>query len=173
LGYCSDGEYKGRVIIPSFDSNGELNFFVGRKIYDHVGLSYKHGNFDKNVIFNDYLVDWDEPIILVEGPFDAMVAGDNAIPLQGTIMSDESVLFAKIVTSRVPVYLALDSDARIKQLDMMGLLLDYGVEVRYIDVERYGYDDVGEMTTEIFSGLKNDAFAVTSKLDALRIRTRA
>jgi DNA primase len=118
IGFCKEGECRFRVIFPSFDSDGNLNFFVGRKVYDHVGLSYKHGNFNKNIIFNDYLIDWDKPVTLVEGPIDAIIAGDNAIPLQGTILREDSLLFAKIVTSGVHVNIALDSDAKKKEWDM-------------------------------------------------------
>ena len=34
IGYCSDGKYAGRIIIPSYDSNYELNYFVSRTIYE-------------------------------------------------------------------------------------------------------------------------------------------
>ena len=172
LGYCTEGPYRGRIIIPSFDSGGDLNFFVGRKFYDWAGLSYKHGNFDKNVIFNDYLVDWDEPVTLVEGPFDAFIA-DNSVPLQGTILRDDSLLFAKIITSQVPVYLALDSDARAKQMGLMGLFMGYGVPVGLIEVEKHGAADVGEMTHEQFQHAKHTASWVHNEIQALRIRARA
>ena len=33
MGYCSNGEYEGRIIIPSFDDEGDLNYFVSRS-YD-------------------------------------------------------------------------------------------------------------------------------------------
>ena len=60
-------------------------------------------------------VDWDESIILVEGLFDAIVAGQNAIPILGSTLREESKLFQGIVLNDSPVYLALDEDARKKQ----------------------------------------------------------
>ena len=34
IGYCEDGLYSNRIIIPSYDSEGKLNFFVGRDVFD-------------------------------------------------------------------------------------------------------------------------------------------
>ena len=171
LGFCFEGEHAGRVIFPSFGADGELNFWVGRKYYDHIGQSYRHENFDKNIIFNDYLIDWNESITLVEGPLDAIAAGENAIPLQGTILRDDSLLFAKIITSGVPVYLALDSDARSKQFDMITSLLTYGVPwVGHIEVESFGGDDVSALGKEKFRAAKESALMISSTYSLLKMR---
>lgn len=171
LGFCSEGDFRFRVIIPSFDIDGELNFFVGRKFYDHVGTSYKHGEFDKNIIFNDYMIDWNEPITLVEGPFDMMIAGDNTIPLQGTEFPDK--LFSKIVTSGIKVYMALDVDAMKKQLKHTKHLMSYGIEVYHIPVKDSGHNDVGEMSKEQFRLAKEHSFRVKNNIDLLKIRASA
>jgi DNA primase len=171
LGYCTEGEYNGRIIIPSFDSNGEINFFVGRKYYDHIGLSYKHGNFDKNIIFNDYLIDWDEAVTIVEGSFDAMAHGShNTIPLQGTILNENSLLFAKIVTSGVRVYLALDCDAEAKQWKIMDSLTNYGVPVSMVRVGLYDFVDPSEMNNEQFTRACAEALHIDSTIGKLRWR---
>ena len=83
LGYCEDGQYAERIVIPSFDMHGALNFFTARSVWKRLGLPYLHGRFDKDIIFNELLIDWSKPVILVEGPFDAIKAGTNAITLQG------------------------------------------------------------------------------------------
>ena len=171
LGYCEDGEYRYRVIVPSFDANGELNFFVGRKFYDHIGLSYKHGNFDKDIIFNEYLIDWDEPIILTEGPFDAMKAGTNAIPLQGTILREEMKLFQKIVSSGTKIYVALDADARKKQMKLVKMLMEYDVNV--FSVSLNDAEDLGDMKKEDISSALECARPVRSEIDMLRLRVSA
>lgn len=163
IGFCIDGDYKYRVVFPSFDSYGELNFFVGRKIYEHIGLSYKHGNFNKNIIFNDYLIDWDKPVILVEGPFDAIIAGENSIPLQGKTLREDSELFSKIVTSKVDVFLALDSDAKSEQIKLANKFLRYGVKVNLIDVEKFGESDVADLGKERFK----IAFEASENLDPI------
>lgn len=170
LGFCEAGEYRFRVIIPSFDRDGALNFFVGRTFYDNAGVSYKHGIFDKDIIFNDYMMDWEAPITIVEGPIDMIKAGMNSIPLQGSELSEHSLLFEKIVTSRVPVYMALDVDARKKQIKHIKKLLSYGVEVFHIPVENLGASDVGEMTKEQFQIAKSNAKRISGDIDLLRMR---
>ncbi len=173
LGYCESGEYAHRIIIPSFDAEGELNFFVGRKYYDYVGVAYKHGEFDKDIIFNELMMDWDEPVVLVEGPFDMMIAGSNAIPLQGTILSDESLLFNEIVKRGSAVYIALDADARAKQIKLANLFFVYGVEVHCVELERFGANDVGEMTKEKFAEAKSRARDLNDEVAMLRMKVRA
>ena len=34
IGYCAQGEFEGRIIIPSFNMKGEPNFFVARAYSD-------------------------------------------------------------------------------------------------------------------------------------------
>ena len=41
IGYCESGEYDNKVIIPSYDGSGKLNYFVGRSFYD---TKFKHKN---------------------------------------------------------------------------------------------------------------------------------
>ena len=82
IGFCDEGQYSNRIIIPSYDSDGQLNFFVGRDFYNSK-MKYKNSPTPKDVIGFDLFVNWDEPIILCEGVFDAMAFKRNAIPLFG------------------------------------------------------------------------------------------
>lgn len=170
LGYCEDGEYKHRIIIPSFDEYGELNFFTGRTYYPNQ-VNYKHGNFCKDIITNDYWIDWTKPVTITEGAFDAMQAGDNAIPLQGSILKEGSKLFRKIVTSGVDTYFALDTDAFKKQLKIIELFLSYGVTPYYVNL--FGKKDVGSMTKEEFQLAKSQSRVIRSDTDILKIRISA
>jgi len=80
LHYCLDGLYQNRIIIPSYDSDGVLNYFVGRDFYKS-NMKYKNPPIPKDIIGFDLYVDWNEPIILCEGVFDAMAIKNNSIPL--------------------------------------------------------------------------------------------
>ena len=71
IGFCLTGKYKKRIIIPSFDDEGNCNYFTARS-YSGDWLSYKNPPASKNIIFNDLLIDWNKPITLVEGPFDSI-----------------------------------------------------------------------------------------------------
>jgi DNA primase len=170
LGYCESGEYKNRIIFPSFDDKGFLNFFVGR-IFFGQGINYKHGQFDKDIIFNDYLIDWEKPVIITEGPFDAIKAGDNVIPLLGSILREDMVLFSKIVRSGVDVFMAMDSDAFSKQVNIIAKLLKYGVSTYYVDL--FGKKDVGDMSKDEFKVALSKAKNVSSDVELLKMRVYA
>jgi hypothetical protein len=172
LGYCDEGEMSGRIIIPSFDEYGELNFVVGRAFYDDP-LRYKPWpkHQCKDIVWNDYLVDWTHPVVVTEGPFDAFVAEDNATILQGTILPDS--LVRKIVLAGTDVYFAMDADAFKRQLEYIELFLSYGITCRYVDIKGRGKKDLGAMTKTEFRERKAAARVVRNELDILKLRVMA
>jgi DNA primase len=153
MGYCLTGEYRNRVIVPSFDDDGDVNYFISRSF---IGDSYKYKNprASKDIIFNELFVDWESDLILVEGVFDAIVAG-NAVPILGSTLRADSKLIKKIVYHDTPVYLAFDEDAQKKENAVIRMLSKYDIELYKIDTT--GYDDVGSMSRQIFEQRKNDA----------------
>lgn len=155
LGYCEEGKYAERIIIPSFDEYGDLNFFVGRALWKRVGLPYLSGKFDKNIIFNDLLVEWGKGITLVEGPFDAIKAGTQAIPLQGKFLSEK--LLIKIIEKRPEITIALDADAMTDTFKMAEKLMVLGLKVNLIKWEG-DFKDPGEMTKEQFASMRPAPF---------------
>ena len=92
--------------------------------------------------------------MLVEGAFDALVAG-NAVPILGSTLRKGSDLLRRIVRNDTPIYMALDPDAAAKERRIIKTLLEYDIELYKIDVS--GYDDVGSMSREIFEERKNNA----------------
>ncbi len=153
IGYCSDGEYAGRVVVPSFNEDGYANYFIARS-YGDAWPKYKNPPASRDIIFNELYVNWDEDLIIVEGVFDAIKAG-NAIPLLGSTLRESSTLFQTIVKSGNRVFMALDEDASKKARSISRLLLKYGVEVYEIDTS--GVEDVGEMTKDEFKSRKENA----------------
>ena len=153
IGFCFSGEYRNRIIVPSFDTDGDVNYFIARS---NSGDSYKYKNprASKNIIFNELYVNWNEDLILVEGVFDAIVAG-NAVPILGSTLRTDSQLLRKIVENDTPVYIALDPDARNKENRIIKMLLEYDIELYKIDVS--GFEDVGSMTKEDFQKRKQTA----------------
>ena len=154
IGYCSSGEYENRIIVPSFNEDGDANYFIART-YMGEFPKYKNPPVGRDIVFNDLFVDWTSDVILVEGVFDAIRAGHNAIPLLGSTMREESKLFQKIVRNDTPVYMALDPDAEKKSLEIIKKLLTYDVELYMIEISPYS--DVGEMTGEQFIERKQKA----------------
>ena len=153
VGYCSQGRYRDRVIFPSFNEDGNPNYFVARSITEG-DFKYLNPAASRNIIFNELYLDFDKEITIVEGIFDAMKAG-NAVPILGSTLSENSLLFKKIIKHDTPVLLALDKDAKWKAVKIKRLLLKYGIEVRELDLEEY--EDVGEMSKDEFKRLSSTA----------------
>jgi len=153
IGFCYDGEYRSRIVIPSFGSSGYPNYFVART-YGESRLKYKNPPASKNIVFNDLFVNWNTDLTIVEGVFDAIVAG-NAVPILGSTLRTDSDLLKKIVRHDTPCYIALDPDAAAKERRIIQTLLRYDVELYKIDVS--GYDDVGSMSREVFKERKRNA----------------
>lgn len=170
LGYSEEGSYKNRVIIPSFDEFGHLNFLTGRAIYDGMDR-YWNGRYCKDIVFNDYMIDWRKPVVITEGPFDAFKVDTNAIALLGSLFNVGTRLFSKVVLSGVDVFMALDADAREKQFDMIQELVSYGVRCMVVPLGKR--KDVGEMTREEFVEAKTNSTPVTNDCQLLKLRMRA
>jgi len=110
IGYAEQGEYRKRVIIPSYDKEGNVNFFAARSYYDSNSYKYMLPPWSKNIIGFELLINWREAVTLTEGTFDAVSIRRNAIPLFGTIMSDK--LKQSIIENGIMrVNVVLDNDA--------------------------------------------------------------
>lgn len=133
IGYCMSGKYADRVIIPSYDENNILNYFVARSLNSGAYLKYINPDVNKSdIIVFENLVNWDEPIILCEGVFDAMAIRRNAVPLLGQNISP--ALMKKIITSSCPdVYITLDRDAVKRALKHCETFLNMGKRVFFIE----------------------------------------
>ena len=128
IGYCDSGLYSNRIIVPSYDSNGRLNFFVGRDFYSGK-MKYKNSPTSKDIIGFDIFINLDEPIILCEGVFDAMAFKRNAIPLFGKTVPKS--LQKKIIEFGVKtLYLALDNDAMSDTIKITEMFLSEGIDVK-------------------------------------------
>ena len=160
IGYCTSGEYSGRVIVPSFNNDGYVNYFVGRA-YNSSWKKYKNPAVSKDVIFNSLYINWEEDVSIVEGVFDAIVAGPNSIPILGSTLKENSELFKAIVKNDTPVYIALDPDAEKKAINLIKNLLTYDVELYKVDISPHS--DVGEMTKEEFKRRKEEAIPMTQE----------
>jgi DNA primase len=159
VGFCFDGEYKNRIIFPSFNMNGDLTYFVGRNYTGDSFAKYKAPPIGKDVIFNELYLDFDNDITIVEGIFDAIKAGQNSIPLMGSTLREDSKLFQKIARLETPIYLALDPDASKKENTIARSLINYGIEAYKVNVSPF--KDVGEMSKEEFLKRKEDAKLIT------------
>jgi DNA primase len=140
---------------------GDINFFVARSFANHW-RAYMNPQVPRNsMIFNELFLNFHEELVVVEGVFDAVNAGCNAVPLLGSTLSEESKLLQKIVKYDTPVYVALDHDAEKKSIWIIKKLLQYGIEVFKVDTS--GFKDVGEMNKNQFNNRKQNAVSINSE----------
>tara|TARA_R100001460_G_scaffold62437_5_gene102559 strand:- start:4505 stop:5452 length:948 start_codon:yes stop_codon:yes gene_type:complete len=110
LGYANVGDYRNRIIFPSYDSEGKINYFLGRSFEKYTKLKYKNPEVSKmDIIFNEGKINWDSNIYLVEGVFDHITL-PNSIPMLGKVLND--LLFKKLIdNASAKVIIVLDNDA--------------------------------------------------------------
>jgi len=146
IGFCAEGNFAKRIVVPSYDENGILNFFSSRTYLSDDPQKYKNPAVDRNIITWEYYINWNTPIILVEGIFDALTIKRNVIPLLGKTISE--ALMKKIVGSQVQkVYIALDNDALKEAIKHCERLLSFGKEVYLVEL---GGKDANEIGFERF-----------------------
>jgi DNA primase len=156
LGCVRRGRLSRRVIMPSFDSDGKLNYWTARSIESDMIMKYMNPSIPRGeFIFNEINLDWRKEMTLVEGPFDLTKCDSNATAILGSNMSRKSSLFQAIVRNKTPIILALDSDMPEKQHKWAKALSEFDVEVKVLDLG--GRKDVGEMTKEEFLHAKSQA----------------
>jgi len=109
IGFCTSGIYENRIIIPSYDENNRLNYFIARSFLQKSKMKYKNPEAQKEIIiFNEHLIDWNETVYIVEGAFDSIFIR-NAIPMLGKFMSDH--LFMTLYEKAKKIVIVLDPDA--------------------------------------------------------------
>lgn len=151
--------WRRKAIVPSFDANGELNYYVARAI-DSNKQRYHNPRVDRlTVIFNELNVDWSSRLVICEGPFDMFKCGENATCILGSEFNNRHALFNKIVQHKTPVAVALDSDAQPKAHRIVRALSEYGIDVLIVDVG--AHSDPGAMSKSEFEIALSSAHRVS------------
>ena len=157
IGYCTSGRYRNMVIVPSYDVNGSLNYFTGRSFEKEPYVKYRNPETSRDIVPFELFINWNIPIILCEGPFDAITIKRNVIPLLGKNI--QSNLMKKIVTSAVEkIYIALDKDAQKQALNFCERLMNEGKEVYLVNMQD---KDPSEMGFENFTKLIQETYPLT------------
>jgi hypothetical protein len=152
IGYCESGDYGGRIIIPSYDGNGELNYFIARSFYEDNKMKYKNPPVSRNVIMFENHINWSEDITLVEGGFDAFSVRRNVIPLLSKFILPK--LKTKIKEMGVKkINILLDPDAIQSSVKHTEYFLKNGIEVNNIiltegDAGELGFEKVNKLIKE-------------------------
>ena len=148
IGYIEEGPLNNFIITPSYDRDGFLNYWVGRSIDPNAYHKHKLPSVSKDIIGFDMLINFNLPLILCEGAFDAIALKRNAIPLFGKRIS--KTLYKELVRSKVKqIYLALDQDAIADSLKYAKELMAYGKEIFLLELEGKDPSEIG------FKGMTN------------------
>ena len=109
IGYTVSGDFAYRIIVPSFNKEGALNYFVARS-WVPKKMKYKNPSVPKDeIIFNESLIDWDKDVYLCEGAFDSFFLS-NSIVMLGKKMS--KLLFETLYSkANAQVIIWCDGDA--------------------------------------------------------------
>ena len=160
LGFCDDGIYGNRVIIPSYDENGILNYFVGRSFMGG-GMKYKNPNVSRDIVPFDWFIAWSYPIVLCEGVFDAISIRTNAIPMLSKKPSNS--LLRKIFEKQVKtIYIALDNDAKKDAYYLSEFFKDFGIDSKVVnlpknkDPNNLGFERMNELIGKTISSSFSD-----------------
>ena len=146
------------IIVPSYNEFRKLNYFVARNFNPNSPVKYKNPPIGKNIVPFELFINWSSPLILCEGPFDAISIKRNAIPLLGKHI--QANLMKRIVTSQVEkIYIALDKDAQKDALKFAELLLAEGKEVYIVDLDE---KDPNEMGFEHFTKLIQETYPINT-----------
>lgn len=110
IGFCYDGPYANRIIIPSYNEYKNINYFIARSYLSYSKLKYKNPEAEKeSIIWNEHLINWEKPVYIVEGVFDSIFL-PNSIPMLGKFMSENlfNLLYEKV---KDKIIIVLDPDA--------------------------------------------------------------
>jgi DNA primase len=141
MGYTTEGPYANRIIIPSYDLNNKLNYFIARSFFDD-GMKYKNPPVSKNVIMFENQINWTQPIVLCEGAFDAIAIRRNAIPLLGKFIP-RKLLKAMIKNQVKEVYVTLDNDALSAAMEIERTLTNNGMNVKLVNLDKKDPSELG------------------------------
>jgi DNA primase len=127
--YCIDGKFRNRIIIPSYDENGNLNFYTGRTWCDDVSLKYLNADAPRDIIGFDLFINWNLGFLnLVEGPLDAMATKRNTVCLFGKTLSNK--LRHRIIEKNIKrINILLDNDAKKDIINMAEEFMNEGISV--------------------------------------------
>lgn len=138
-----DWTMRGRIIIPSYDSFGDLNFYVGRDFTGKSKTKYKNCDADKKkIIFQESLINWDADVYLVEGVFDSIYI-NNTISLLGKSLTKDSYLYESLLKKcNANIVICLDNDTTIEETKRIYSMLNFGRLKNKIYYIRLGENDI-------------------------------
>lgn len=147
MGFCLEGKFKDRIILPSYDDLGDLNFFVARTFKENIKPKYLNPKSEKeNIILNESNLNWDSTIYLVEGYFDLLSMPPNTTASLGKGLSIR--LYKKIKEKKPNMVILYDPDAFNDMIGVYETIFhiygeEYEHKVRFVAL--IGDDDIDKI----------------------------
>ena len=111
-------------------------------MFPNSKFKYKNPPMSKDTVCFEMFINWNEPIVLVEGVFDAIAARRNVIPLLGKFPS--KTLVKRLVEKKVKkIYVALDEDAKKDAITLSKFLMDYGIQTYMLNLKEKDPSELG------------------------------
>lgn len=123
-----DWTWRNRIVFPSYDSEGYLNYYIGRTYRSKdKRTKYKNCDADKNkIILHEDKIQWDADIYLVEGAIDCIYY-KNSISLMGKTLTKKMELYSKLKeNANANIIICLDGDTEIREVKRIYKILDVG-----------------------------------------------
>lgn len=134
IGYTTWDETKwqmrNRIIIPSYNSDNELNYWLGRDfINDKKSKKTKYKNCDSDkskIVFQENKIQWCNDIVLVEGGIDCIYY-PNAIALLGKVLDKDSETYKQLYKkANANIIICLDGDVKDVEIKRIYNVLNNG-----------------------------------------------
>ena len=139
-----DWSWRNRIVFPSYNAIGDLNYYVGRSYKDNdTRNKYKNCNADKfQIILHEDKIQWDADIYLVEGAVDC-IYHPQALSMLGKVLNKKSILYSTLFEkANANIIIVLDGDTTEDEIKRIYKLLDRGRlrgKIKYI---RLGTDEL-------------------------------
>lgn len=140
LHYVSQGKFRGYIIMPVWNIDGEMVSWQARRFLFTGGKSLNPsdgGPGKSELLYNIHNVKQNDSVVIVEGPFDAIVAHRNltkigkdfsAVAILGHTMSRNQAAILGYAVHPQEAYIMYDPDAYAAQKETFFLLKSYGVK---------------------------------------------
>lgn len=108
IGYCFEGKYKNRILIPYYEK-GQLVYFVTRDITNRANQKYLNAEWEKHTfLFNYERASKYGFVLVVEGAVDVFALPEHSICLLGKTISPEQ---RDLLKRFKRIYILMDGDA--------------------------------------------------------------
>ena len=168
IGYTEYGSRKYRIILPSLNSIGKVNYFEARSYMLNPKIPYYKPSYPdaQDIIYNEFYINWNLSIYIVEGVFDS-IRIPNSIPLLGKGISQ--LLIKKLLEHNSRVVMCLDKDAFKDSVDIYDTLMSLGLDVFFIDLANQ--KDISKLFEDEGQGAVTNLLKTAKKIDtAFRLR---